>query len=74
MMSNFFSSPSVFERLVLQTCENQGLFGKGLTLYHTITTFTDPERALENIMGKMLPAFSPSPTMFSTLSKAYIII
>ena len=29
--SNFFFSPSVFKRLVLQTCKNQGLFGKGLT-------------------------------------------
>ena len=28
---------------VLQTHENQGLFGKGLTLYHTILTFNDAE-------------------------------
>ena len=28
--SNFFFSCSVFERLVLQTRKNQGLFGKGL--------------------------------------------
>ena len=28
-------SNSVFERLVLQTRKNQGLFGKGLTLYQT---------------------------------------
>ena len=29
--SNFSFSHSVFKRLVLQTCKNQGLFGKGLT-------------------------------------------
>ena len=28
--SNFSFSHSVFKRLVLQTCKNQGLFGKGL--------------------------------------------
>ena len=28
-MSNFSFSDSVFESLVLQTCKNQGLFGKG---------------------------------------------
>ena len=31
VMSNFSFSHSVFKRLVLQTCKNQGLFGKGLT-------------------------------------------
>ena len=30
--SNFSFSHSVFKRLVRQTRENQGLFGKGLTL------------------------------------------
>ena len=29
-------------RLVLQTCKNQGLFRKGLTLYGTIKTFATP--------------------------------
>ena len=29
--SNFSFSHSVFKRYVLQTCKNQGLFGKGLT-------------------------------------------
>ena len=29
-MSNFSFSHSVFKRLVLQTCQNQGLYGKGL--------------------------------------------
>ena len=36
--------PSVFKRLVLQTCKNQGLFGQVLTLYHTIPTFNDLEK------------------------------
>ena len=30
--SNFSFSHSVFERLVLQTCKNQGLFGRGLMI------------------------------------------
>ena len=33
--SNFSFSCSVFERLVLQTRKNQGLFGKGLNLAQT---------------------------------------
>ena len=41
---------SVFKRLVLQTRENQGLFGKGLNLYHTVTTLR--KRPFENILGK----------------------
>ena len=32
----------VFSRLVLQTRENQGLFGKGLTIYCKQQTFDDP--------------------------------
>ena len=43
VMSNFSFSLSVFKRLVLQTRKNQGLFGKGLTLYYTIPTFNDPK-------------------------------
>ena len=44
-----------------------------LTLYHTIPTFNNPEKeGLEN-RGKMrkcwLPAFSPFPTIISTLAK-----
>ena len=31
VMSNFSFSHSVFERFVLQTRKNQGMFGKGLT-------------------------------------------
>ena len=37
--NNFSFSHSVFKRLVLQTLENQGLFGKGLIIYHTILLF-----------------------------------
>ena len=43
IMSNFSFSNSVFKRLLLQTRTNQGLFGKGLTLDHTIPTLNDPE-------------------------------
>ena len=42
--SNFSFSHSVFKRLVLQTRENQGLFGKGLMILK--------QRAFENIVGK----------------------
>ena len=48
--SNFTFSHSVFIRLVLQRRKNQGLFGKGLTLYHTILTFNDPELFIFKIL------------------------
>ena len=35
--------PTVFSRLVLQTCKNQDLIGKGLTPCHNITSFDDPK-------------------------------
>ena len=41
--SNFSFSRSVFKRLVLQTRKNQGLFGKGLTNYHTMLHFEAPK-------------------------------
>ena len=51
--SNFSFSHIVFKRLGLQTRKNQGLFGKGLTLYHTIPTLNNPEEeGLENTVGK----------------------
>ena len=31
--SNFFFSNSVFKRLIMQTCKNQGLFGKGSNFF-----------------------------------------
>ena len=66
---------SVFERLVLQTNKSIGLFRNGLTLYHTILTFNDPKKeAFWKHCGKRRkcwkPAFSPFPTMLSTLPKA----
>ena len=77
--SNFFFSHSVFKRLILQTRKNQGLFGKEfkvscLTLYHTIPIFNNLEKeAFWKQCGKRRkcwkPAFSPFPTMFSTLPK-----
>ena len=72
--SNFSFSHCVFKRLVLQTCKNQGLFGKGLTLYHTVLTLNDPEEeTFRKQCGKRRkccePAFSPFPTPFSTLPK-----
>ena len=40
-----------------------------LTLYHTITTFNDPEKeGLEN-QKCWLPAFAPFPTIISTLAQ-----
>ena len=48
--------------------------GNGLTIYHAIPTFNDPEReSFENIVGKGENAgkqhFLLIPTMFSTLPK-----
>ena len=40
--SNFSFPHSVFKRLFLHTCKNQGLFGKGLTHSHTMTPFDAP--------------------------------
>ena len=44
VMSNFCFSHSVFKRLDLQTPKSQGLFGKGLIIYHTIPTFNNLEK------------------------------
>ena len=41
ILSNFSFSLSVFKRLVLQTCKNQGLFEKWLTLSQIISGFHD---------------------------------
>ena len=74
--SNFSFSYSVFKRLVLQTSENQGLFGKGLrrgvvseyALQSLLTTLK--KKPFENIVGEGENAgnqyFSCFPTMFST--------
>ena len=67
-MNNFSFFHSVFSRRVLQTHENKGLFGKGLTLYLVVQTcndldsqlfttqsrllMTQMEEAFENILGK----------------------
>ena len=51
--SNFSFSHSVFKRLVMQTCKNQGLFRKGLILYRTMMTFdTLEEKAFWTHGGK----------------------
>ena len=61
--SNFSFSDSVFNRLVLQTFKNQGLFGKGL--------MTKGKKPSENNLGLVekfcLPAFSLYTTIFSHL-------
>ena len=44
--SNFSFTHSVFKRLVLQTCKNQGLFEKGLT----VNTKSRVLKAFENIV------------------------
>ena len=79
----FLVTCSVFQRLLLQTHKNQGLFGKGLTTserhdYHKIPTYNDPEKeAFQKYCGKRkkcwFPAFSPFPTRFSTLFNSNFI-
>ena len=70
-MSNFSLSYSVFKRLVLQTCKNQSLFGKGLivnlsmnayqTLWqkenHLQAIYLLPIMCLKVILCKMEKAF-----------------
>ena len=59
-MSNFSFSHSVFQRLVLQTRKNQGLFGKGLVqgILPTLKNFHVTQKLefvfvkVENIVGK----------------------
>ena len=72
--SNFSFPHSVFKRLVMQTRKNQGLFGKGLTLYQTLPTVNNPEK--ENIIRKGENAgsrhFFVFP-LFSSISKREII-
>ena len=64
--SIFFFSQSVFKRHVLQTCKNQGFFGKGLkpfVINHSQASlcFTCLEyKSFENIVGK--GAISPFPS------------
>ena len=53
VMSNFSFSHIVFKKLVLQTRKNQGLFGKGLTLSHTIPTLNDLEKEAISKHDKM---------------------
>ena len=49
----FLLFPHCFKRLVLQTCKNQGLFGKRLTFTTKSWIFTTSrERIFENIVGK----------------------
>ena len=53
VMSNISFSHSFFKRLVLQTGENQALFGKGLTHYHTMLHFDALKiHRCENIVRK----------------------
>ena len=51
--SNFSFSHRVFKRLELQTRKNQGLFRKGLNLYHTIRLLKNVGmKGFKNIVGK----------------------
>ena len=68
-MSNFSFSHRVFKRLVLQTPENQGLFGKGWKVQIMICVLDK----LENIVGKEIKCWLPAFSAFTTLlSKAFL--
>ena len=63
---------NAFEKLLSGSCKNQGLFGKGLTFSTQALLLTTLKmKAFENTVGKKrkcwLPAFSPFPTVFSTI-------
>ena len=67
----------IIDCLIWIDCSTVRLKCQSLTLYHTIPTFNDPtEGAFRNHCGKRrkcwLPAFSPFPTVFSTLCKREI--
>ena len=71
--SNFSFFHSIFKTLVLQTCKNQGFFGKGLILFSINTHFdASVTDSFENNVEKKEIAcnkqFLIFPTMFSTQS------
>ena len=73
MTSNFSFSYSVFKGLILQTCKNQGLFGK--ELIDVMLSFNDPEtESLEKAKILVTSSFSFSHNVFSILSKTEIIM
>ena len=73
-MSNFSFSHSVFKRLVLQSRKNQGLFGKGLTLYHhIILSLIDAEN--RNLLKTLLEKEKMLVTsIFSLFHNVYCLI
>ena len=68
--SNFSFFRSVFKRLVLQTCKNQGLFGKGLTLSQTNPHVYVSEVQVLKTIGKrelLITRIYPFPTKLYAL-------
>ena len=49
---HFLLFPQCFQKALFRAVFESGLCGKGLTLYHTTTTFNDSEKIFENIEGK----------------------
>ena len=90
LLSQYFLTLSKTEIIILPTFNNMSSIWQGqkfyhlvelicylkiaLTLYHTIPTFIDPLEERSLLKTLWWPAFSPFPTMFSTLSKTEIII
>ena len=77
--SNFSFSHNVFKRYLLLISQNEYLWSKGLTFYHTIMTFMNLiEEAFKKNCGKGKIVgnqhFSPFPTIFLSLSMREIII
>ena len=70
--SNFSVYQSVFKRLVLETLKNQGLFGKGLTLFLCVCS-----TSLLNIpaeFSNLLENFSPFSTNLELSSANHLSI
>ena len=67
VMSNFSFSHSVFKRLVLQTCKNQDLFGKGLSFTTTlkVKTLEDTVQKGENDDLHFSPLLAHLSTVYS---------
>ena len=68
--SNFSFSHSVFKRLVLQTCKNQGLFGKGLnSVSSTLWLLGVTQGAFATSVDQVLTVQNKEPHVGSTISK-----
>ena len=51
-------SSQCFQKILLQTCKNKGLFGKGLTAIVPFETRVDQDRIAQNVQSDLSPTVS----------------